>query len=150
MYVAGNFEAENSLIHVVTMVIGQHSRVTVHYYPLTSQILQCCLHRDFGVKHYHCKMSCDLEVTSERVLYNNINDHLRENALIFLLILPINSLRNYEDQNLFFTRHPVLRLILSPPPPSPQYEDELDWIPTHSQLRLSWNSLGDVLSLLLL
>ena len=37
MYVAGNFEAENSLIlAVVTMVIGQHSRVTVHYYPLAS------------------------------------------------------------------------------------------------------------------
>ena len=127
MYVAGNFEAENSLIHVVTMVIGQHSRVTVHYYPLTSQILQCCLHRDFGVKHYHCKMSCDLEVTSERVLYNNINDHLKENALIFLLILPINSLRNYEDQNLFFTTHPVLWLILTPPPP-PLPNMKMNWI----------------------
>ena len=36
MYVAGNFEPENSLILAVTMVIGQHSRVTVHYYPLAS------------------------------------------------------------------------------------------------------------------
>ena len=36
MYVAGNFGAENSLILVVTIVIGQHWRVTVHYYPLTS------------------------------------------------------------------------------------------------------------------
>ena len=101
MYVAGNFEAENSLILVVTMVIRQHWRVTVHYYPLTSQILQCCLLRDFGANQFHSKMSCDLEVLNqwESVLYNNTNDHLRENA--FLPILPVNSLRNYEDQNLF-------------------------------------------------
>ena len=40
-YIAGNFEAGNSLNLAVTEVVGQHSRVTVHCYPLTSYILQC-------------------------------------------------------------------------------------------------------------
>ena len=35
-YIAGNFEAGNSLNLVVTALVGQHSRVTVHCYPLTS------------------------------------------------------------------------------------------------------------------
>ena len=53
-YIAGNFEAGNSLNLAVTAVVGQHSRVTVHCYPLTSYILQCCSLRDFGVKQFHC------------------------------------------------------------------------------------------------
>ena len=32
----GNFEAGNSLNLAVTALVGQHSRVTVHCYPLTS------------------------------------------------------------------------------------------------------------------
>ena len=35
-YIAGNFEAENSLNLAVTEVISQHSRVTLHCYPRTS------------------------------------------------------------------------------------------------------------------
>ena len=38
-YVAGNFEAGNSLNLAVTAVVGQHLRVTVHCYPLTSMLL---------------------------------------------------------------------------------------------------------------
>ena len=34
--IAGNFEAENSLNLALMAVVGQHSRVTVHCYPLTS------------------------------------------------------------------------------------------------------------------
>ena len=36
-YIAGNFEAGNSLNLAVTELVGQHSQVTVHCYPLTSQ-----------------------------------------------------------------------------------------------------------------
>ena len=32
-YMAGNFEAENSLDITVMVVVGQHSQVTVHCYP---------------------------------------------------------------------------------------------------------------------
>ena len=53
-YIAGNFEAGNSLNLAVTAVVGQHSRVTEHCYPLTSYILQCCSLRDFDVKQFHC------------------------------------------------------------------------------------------------
>ena len=35
-FIVGNFEAGNSLNLAVTEVVGQHSRVTVHCYPLTS------------------------------------------------------------------------------------------------------------------
>ena len=35
-YIAGNFKAGNSLNLAVTAVISQHSRVTLHCYPLTS------------------------------------------------------------------------------------------------------------------
>ena len=35
-YIAGNFEAGNSLFLSVTAVDGPHSRVTVHSYPLRS------------------------------------------------------------------------------------------------------------------
>ena len=59
-YIAGNL-----LNLAVTAVVGQHSRATEHCYPLTSYILQCCSLRDFGVKQFHCQMSCDLEVTNE-------------------------------------------------------------------------------------
>ena len=62
---AGNFEAGNSINITVTVVVGQHSRVTAHCYPLMSQILQQCLLRDFGTKQFHCQMSCDLKVTNE-------------------------------------------------------------------------------------
>ena len=37
-YIAGNFEAGNSLNLAVWAVISQHSRVTLYCYPLTSQI----------------------------------------------------------------------------------------------------------------
>ena len=36
-YIAGKFEAGNSLNLALTAVVGQHSRVTVHCYPLTSK-----------------------------------------------------------------------------------------------------------------
>ena len=35
-FIAENFEAGNSLNLAVTAVVGQHLRVTVHCYPLTS------------------------------------------------------------------------------------------------------------------
>ena len=35
-YMAGNFEAGNSLNIIVTVVVGQNSQVTVHCYPLMS------------------------------------------------------------------------------------------------------------------
>ena len=35
-YKGGNFEAGISLNLAVTAVFGQHSRVTLHFYPLTS------------------------------------------------------------------------------------------------------------------
>ena len=35
-YMAGNFEAGNSINITVTVVVGQHSRVTAHCYPLMS------------------------------------------------------------------------------------------------------------------
>ena len=35
-YMAGNFEAGNSLNIIVMVVVGQHSQVTVHCYPLMS------------------------------------------------------------------------------------------------------------------
>ena len=41
-YIAGNFGAGNSLILAATANGGQHLRVTVHCYHLTSLILQCC------------------------------------------------------------------------------------------------------------
>ena len=48
----GNFDVQLctftcSLCSRAVAVVGQHSRVTVHCYPLTSQILQCCPLRDF-------------------------------------------------------------------------------------------------------
>ena len=64
-YIAGNFEARNSLNLAVTALISQRSLVTVHCYTLTSSILQCCPLRYFGGKQFHCYMSCDLEVTNE-------------------------------------------------------------------------------------
>ena len=48
-YIAGNFEAENLLNVTVTAVVGQHSQVSVHCYPL-----QFCLLRYFGGKQFHC------------------------------------------------------------------------------------------------
>ena len=62
--VAGKCEAGNSLNLAVMTVVSQHSQLTVHCYPLTSQILQCCLLSNFGRKKLHCQMSCDLEVTN--------------------------------------------------------------------------------------
>ena len=53
-YIAGNFKAGNSLNLAVTAVVGQHSRVTVHCYPLTSWILHGFQLRDFGGKQFHC------------------------------------------------------------------------------------------------
>ena len=38
-YIAGNFEAGNSLNLALTAVIGQQSEVTVHCYPLTSDFV---------------------------------------------------------------------------------------------------------------
>ena len=38
VFIAGNFEAGNSLNLAVMAFVGQHSRVTVHCYPLTSKI----------------------------------------------------------------------------------------------------------------
>ena len=35
-YLAGNFEARDSLNLAVTAVVDQHSRVTVHCYPMTT------------------------------------------------------------------------------------------------------------------
>ena len=35
-FIAENFEAGNALTLAVTAVVGQHSRVTVHCYPLKS------------------------------------------------------------------------------------------------------------------
>ena len=61
--VAGKCEAGNSLNLAVMTVVSQHSQLTVHCYPLTSQILQCCLLSDFGRKKLQCYMSCDLKVT---------------------------------------------------------------------------------------
>ena len=55
-YIAGN-----SLNLAVTAIVGQRSQVTVHCYPLTSWILQCCPLRDFGGKQFYCWMSYDLE-----------------------------------------------------------------------------------------
>ena len=46
-YIAGDFEAGNSLNLAVTAVVDQHSRVTVHCYPLTSYILQLLLAQRF-------------------------------------------------------------------------------------------------------
>ena len=54
VFIAGNFEAGNSLNLAVTAFVGQHSRVTVHCYPLTLKIFQCCPLRDFGGKRFHC------------------------------------------------------------------------------------------------
>ena len=44
-YIAGNFEAENSLNLAVTGVVRQHSWVTVHWLP--SDVTQRCPLRDF-------------------------------------------------------------------------------------------------------
>ena len=54
-YIARNFEAGNSLNLATLAVVGQHSWITLHCYPLTSWIfLQCCPLRDFGGKQFHC------------------------------------------------------------------------------------------------
>ena len=44
-YISGNFEAGNSLDLAVTAVVVQHSRITVHCYPLSSQIAMLPAHR---------------------------------------------------------------------------------------------------------
>ena len=64
-YKAVNFDPGNSSNLAVTAVVGQHSRVTVHCYPLTSYIPKCCPLRDFDGKQFYWYMSCDLEVTNE-------------------------------------------------------------------------------------
>ena len=50
----------------VTAVIGQHSRVTVHCYPLTSYILQCCPLRDFCPTSFPGPLSFSSLVVEER------------------------------------------------------------------------------------
>ena len=64
-YLAGNFEVGN-LLNLA--VVGQHSWVTVHCYPRPPDVIDtmsCCPLRDFGGKQFHCKMSCNLEVTNK-------------------------------------------------------------------------------------
>ena len=51
-YIAGNFEAGNSLIHAVTAVVdGPHSRVTLHSEVIDFATLPL---RDFAGKQFHC------------------------------------------------------------------------------------------------
>ena len=60
-------EAGNSPNLAVMVVVGQHSRVTVHYYTMTSG--NVARSENFGGKHFHGKRSCDLEATNESARY---------------------------------------------------------------------------------
>ena len=56
----GNIERFVYKFMKINLASGQHSRVTVHCYPMTSsQIFQCCPQR-FWWKRFHWQMSCDV------------------------------------------------------------------------------------------
>ena len=84
--------AKNSLNLTETLAVSQNQQVTVHCYPLASQILLCCPLRDFGGKQFHYQMSCDLEVTNEKThCWENISSYITI-KFVTVLFSPLHSL----------------------------------------------------------